>query len=115
MLFNNQKNYDLLGGWVCHSPLQEEARGKYIDMDSMKDISLETDHVSDDEDILEEGTISIAELLLTDNFYFVVESNRDITFMEDFYKSKGKKVTLELQETIGEGENPFMVYQIVEQ
>ena len=112
---NNQKNYDLLGGWVCHSPLQEEARGKYIDMDSMKDISLETDHVSGDEDILEEETISIAELLLTDNFYFVAESNRDITFMEDFYKSKGKKVTLELQEIIGEGENPFMVYQIVEQ
>ena len=92
---NSQKNYDLLGGWICHSPLQDEAREKYIAKD------------------LEEAD-SIAKLLLTDNFYFVAESNRDVTFMETFYKSQDKNITLELQDTIGEDENPFMVYKITE-
>ena len=88
---NRQKNYDLLGGWICNSPLQEETRGKYTESNT------------------------IAEALLTDNFYVVAEANSDITFVEDFYKSKDIKVKLEIQDTIGEGENPFVVYKIEEQ
>ena len=88
---NRQKNYDLLGGWICNSPLQEEARAKYTESNT------------------------IAEALLTDNFYVVAEANRDITFVEDFYKSKDIKVKLQIQDTIGEGENPFIVYKIEEQ
>lgn len=107
---NSQKNYDLLGGWICNSPLQEEARGKYITVIAADENASGYETVSD-----ENGVMSIAEALLTDNFYFVAESNRDVTFIEDFYKSKNKKVTLELQETIGEGESPFMVYKVVEQ
>ncbi len=99
---NSRKNYDLLGGWVCHSPLQEEARKAYIDKDSVKNDSFEEDS-------------SIAESLLLDKFYFVVASNQDITFMEEFYNSKGKAVTLELTDTIGQEENPFLVYRIVEE
>lgn len=111
---NSQKNYDLLGGWVYHSPLQKEARGKYVNEDALKTVLPKTDESSDSEAVLKLDEVSVAELLLTDNFYFVAESNRDITFMIDFYKAKDIKVTLELQETIGEGENPFMVYKVVE-
>ena len=111
---NSQKNYDLLGGWVYHSPLQKEAREKYVNEDALKAILPKTEESSDSESVLKLDEVSVAELLLTDNFYFVAESNRDITFMIDFYKAKDIKVTLELQETIGEGENPFMVYKVVE-
>ena len=89
---NCQKNYDLLGGWVCHSPLQEEARRKYGG----------------------EEAFTIAEALLSDNFYFVAESICDVTFVEEYYASQGKEVILEVEDTVGEGENPFLVYKIVE-
>ena len=112
---NSQKNYDLLGGWVYHSPLQQEARAKYVNMEALESVLPKTDESSDGEAVLDMESVSVAELLLTDNFYFVAESNRDVTFMVDFYKSKDKKITLELQETIGEGENPFRVYKVVEQ
>lgn len=88
---NSQKNYDLLGGWICNSPLQKEARANYTECNT------------------------ISEALLTDNFYVVAAANRDITFVEDFYASKGIKVKTEVQDTIGEGENPFVVYKITEQ
>ena len=88
---NSQKNYDLLGGWICNSPLQKGNLLKYTEMET------------------------IEEALLADNIYFVAQMNEDVTFMEDYYESKGKTVTLELQETVGEGENPFQVYQVKEQ
>ena len=88
---NSRKNYDFLGGWVCHSPLQHEARRAYTEDD-----------------------LSIAEVLLTDNFYFVAASNRDISFVEAFYDSQGIEVSLETIDSVGQGENPFQVYKIVE-
>ena len=87
---NTQKNYDLLGGWICNSPLQEEARDRYTECET------------------------ISEALLTDNFYVVVAKQRDITFIEDYYRWKDIKITLEVQDTIGEGENPFVVYKVAE-
>ena len=112
---NSQKNYDLLGGWICNSPLQDEARGKYITAISLEENTFEKKNVFDDDVVTDSNVMSIADALLTDNFYFVVRNNRDISFMEDFYKSKERLVTLELQETVGGGENPFMVYKVVEQ
>lgn len=100
---NRQKNYDLLGGWVCHSPLQAEARERYITDSSPQGA------------VPKEQAESIAEALLRDNFYFVAESSCDPGFMEEFYASRGRKVVLELQDTVGEGENPFLVYRILEQ
>ncbi len=111
---NNQKNYDLLGGWICNSPLQEEARAKYVTAVSGEELTSGEEGATDAE-AASSGVMSIADALLTENFYFVAESDRDVTFVEDFYESQNKKVTLELQETVGEGENPFMVYKIVEQ
>ena len=88
---NRQKNYDLLGGWICNSPLQEEARAGYTECKT------------------------ISEALLADNFYVVAAANRDIAFVEDYYNAKGIKVKTEVQDTIGEGENPFVVYKVVGQ
>lgn len=103
---NSQKNYDLLGGWVCHSPLQEEARQKYL-----TEVPDKGDNSLDDK--VEQEVMSIAEALLADNFYFVAEKSCDITFMKEFYASKGIIVRLEVEDSVGEGENPFLVYKIV--
>ena len=105
---NSQKNYDLLGGWVCHSPLQKDARQKYLrEISDKGDISLEGDKAGQE-------VRSISEALLTDNFYFVAEKSCDISFVEEYYASLGKEVSLVLKDTVGEGENPFRVYRIVE-
>ena len=97
---NSQKNYDLLGGWVARSPLQEEAREGYV----VKEVA---------EDGQTEVMTSIADALLTDNHYFVAEENRDVTFIKDFYATKDRIITLEEVERIGE-ENPLVVYKLVE-
>ena len=100
---NSQKNYDLSGGWVCHSPLQDEARNKYVKMNLERDSALQAEKQA------------IAEVLLLDNFRFVAESICDVTFVEEYYASQGKQVVLELEDTVGEGENPFLVYKVIEQ
>ena len=105
---NSRKNYDLLGGWVYHSPLQEESRKAYVDISSERNSVLEKDSATQTENA------SIAEALLLDNFYFVAESICDVTFIEEYYASQGKKVVLELEDTVGEGENPFLVYKVME-
>lgn len=106
---NSRKNYDLLGGWLCHSPLQEEARRLYVES------SLAKNSILEEQSPLEEENITIAEALLLDNFKFVAESSCDVTFVEEYYAFQGKKVILELEDTIGEGENPFLVYKVTEQ
>ncbi|MBR5597782.1 MAG: hypothetical protein IKW30_10300 [Lachnospiraceae bacterium] len=87
---NSRKNYDLMGGWYHKSPVQKETMERYT------------------------GTTNMEEALLTDQVCFVMEQQGDATFIEDYYKTKNKKVVLELQDTVGEGENPFLVYKIVE-
>lgn len=90
---NRQKNYDLLGGWLCKSPLQKEAREKYV-----KEAPEEIE--------------TIADLLLTDHFYFVAEESCDVSFVEAYYQEQQRKVKITVQDVIGEGENPFVVYKI---
>ena len=87
---NSRKNYDLLGGWFYHSPLQKENMMKYAQSTTME------------------------EALLKENIYFVAEKEAKISFIEDYYKTKNIKVVLKLQDTVGEGENPFQIYKITE-
>lgn len=86
---NNQKNYDILGGWLSGSPLQRQATVGYHN-----------------------DKLSRAELLLQDNFFFVCEEDADIAFLEEFYGTQG--ITIALQETdrIQAIDNAFLVYQI---
>ena len=105
---NSRKNYDLLGGWVCNSPLQEEARKTYL-------ISDTTEEKQGEEGIVEEiGEKNIQTALLEDNFYFVVEAIGDTSFLTDYYLAKGTEVTLELVDRVGEGENPYLIYKLME-
>ena len=87
---NSRKNYDLMGGWYYNSPLQKENMAKYT------------------------GAANMEEALLMEPVYFVLEEGQDTAFIVDYYALKNKKVELKLQDTIGEDENPFMVYKVVE-
>ena len=87
---NSRKNYDLLGGWVYNSPLQKENMFKYTE------------------------STTIEEALLKDNVYFVAEKDAEISFVKDYYEAKNRNVILELQDTVGEGENPFLIYKVTE-
>ena len=88
---NSQKNYDLLGGWFYKSPLQKENMLKYTECTTME------------------------EALLKENVYFVAEKEADVSFVEDYYETKNKTITLEIQDTVGEGENPFLIYKVMEE
>lgn len=101
---NSQKNYDLLGGWVCHSPLQKEAVEAYV-----------AEGIAASKVAQEIEMKSMADNLLLNNFYFVIAKNRDAAFLEALYKEKGINITLELEDTVGEGDNPFLVYKIEKQ
>jgi len=86
---NSQKNYDLLGGWVSGSPLQKQAtRNYYKDM------------------------LSRAELLLLDNFYFVIEDGRDISFLGDFYRTLGIEIEVNMVDTIAGDDTTLVIYEV---
>lgn len=86
---NSQKNYDLLGGWVSGSPLQKLTSVNYY-----KDM------------------LSRAELLLLDNFYFVIEEGRDISFLGDFYRTLGIEIEVEVIDTVAGQGSEFAIYRI---
>ena len=88
---NSRKNYDLMGGWYYHSPLQKENMIKFAGAETME------------------------EALLQENVYFVAEKQADVSFVEEYYKSKKINVNLDVIDTVGEGENPFCVYKVEKQ
>ena len=84
-----QKNYDILGGWIASSPLQTEA---------LKPFSY--------------GTEDISEMLLQGNCYFVIEENRDMDFLIDFYQEKGILLKMNLTKVLGNEGRRLCVYQL---
>ena len=88
---NSMANYDIMGGWMCKSPLYREK--------------------------LEQFGIASAEdgLLHNSNAYFIVETgtpDSDISWMQDYYEEKGVTVRLEQVDFIGD---KYAVYQVEEQ
>ena len=86
---NSQKNYDLLGGWVSGSPLQKQTTVNYY-----------------------EDMLSRAELLLSDNFSFVIEEGRDISFLNNFYRTLGIEIEAEVIDTVRAQECELVIYRI---
>lgn len=84
-----QKNYDLVGGWLSGSPLQKDATLPFYD-----------------------ERISEAELLLQDNFYFVIERERTLDFLHEFYTTQGITLNTEVVDEIGNKDNPLVVHEV---
>lgn len=82
-------NYDILGGWICNSPLYREKIGKY-------------------------GIESVTRALLErDDVYLIVSDLEAETqgweWIEDFYEAKGVKAVMEKVDSVGEG---YGVYRV---
>ena len=57
-------------------------------------------------------SLSRAELLVQDNFYFVCGQECDTEFLEEFYSGQGMIVSLVKVDTISEGEDLLTVYAV---
>ena len=88
---NSMANYDIMGGWMCKSPLYRK---------KIKQFGIAA---------AEEG------LLHGLNVYFIAETGTpgsDISWMQDYYEEKGVTVRLEQVDSI---EDKYAVYQVEEQ
>ena len=86
---NSYRNFDICGGWLSKSPLMYEKLGK---------MQIET---------LEEALIS------KDNVYFVATSDKDLSWLVDYYAYKGKTVNPFKVDTIYDnGAECFAVYHL---
>ena len=92
---NDKRNYDYLGGWICKSPLQEEAKKTHLSPADEK----------------EDKQPAIDQLLLKENFYFVAKKDREINFITDYYREKGQQLQMRTDHELPAGNNPFVVYK----
>lgn len=82
---NSLKNYDIMGGWVCKSPLYYEKLEKF-------------------------GIPSMEEGLLDgDNILFITSTDRDTDWLTAYYAEKGITVSMEQVDLIGD---TFAVYRL---
>lgn len=82
---NSLANYDIMGGWVCKSPLYYEKLERF-DISTME-----------------------SSLLDNDNVYFISAKDKDISWLIAYYKSKGFSVYVEQVDSIGD---IYGVYQL---
>ncbi len=89
---NSYANYDIMGGWMCKSPLYREKLSPY--------------HIVSEKDAL----------LLQDNVYLIMSdaeaSGRGFDWLIDFYGAQGIKAAVEEVDRIGEY---YAVYKVYEQ
>ena len=85
-----------MGGWGAKSPLQKEITTKYAF------------GIEEDGPTTAIGSMSVAEQLLLDHFYFVIEKNGDVSFLEDFYATQNMRIVVNCEETVGN----FEIYSI---
>lgn len=86
---NSQKNYDILGGWACGSPLQKQTTARH-----------------------QQEAFARAELLLQDNFYFVCDKGTDTEFLKEFYRTMGIIAGIQVIDEISEGDRTLAIYKI---
>ena len=85
---NSLANYDIMGGWMCKSPLYREKLEKF-------------------------GIVTMEEALLSnDNVYYIMETgtpDSSTDWLQAYYREKGIAVSIESVESIGDG---YKVYRI---
>ena len=85
------KNYDLLGGWVFHSPLQKK-KAEY--------------HSG-------EAGFALSEAMLKEGVYFVMESGGDKEPIINWYEAHGIVLEFVEEARVGSPENPLVIYQLI--
>lgn len=89
---NSYANYDIMGGWICKSPIYYEELRRY-DIDSVPNALLNRDNVY---------------IIISDQEMY----DRGIDWIADYYKAQDIAVRIERTDTIGGG---YSVLRIVEQ
>lgn len=82
------KNREICGGWANNSPIYAQKLSNY------------------GVDNLEE------QIVLNDNIYFVAYANKDLTWLSDYYASKGTDIELAETDRVGNGEHEFAIYAV---
>lgn len=83
-------NYEICGGWVANNPVYKEKLAQ-------RDID------------------SIASALIEDKAFFVTQDSKDVSWLEEYYNSKGISVIMIEEDTIKMGkDSAFMVYKVKE-
>ncbi len=87
---NSMRNYDILGGWACKSPVSKQALATY-------------------------GIKSQADALLLGKAEFIATKASNVEWMKEYYKDQGILVTIETVDQIMVPENEgFLVYKLSE-
>lgn len=85
---NTLTNYDIMGGWACKSPVYEE---------KLQQFSID----------------SVEKALYQDgNVYIVTKEERDLLWLQEFYRDKG--IAVEVLHVDSIADSPFSVYQLFE-
>lgn len=98
---NSLANYDIMGGWVCKSPLMEKKLSRF---------GLEAD--------FEQGRSAMAAGLLDrENVYVIIKADRELSWLSDYYKEiHGIRIRAEEADVISaHGKNVYIVYRIEEE
>lgn len=80
----SKANSDMMGGWICNSPLQDEKEAQY-------------------------GIKDMADALLKDQVYFVCDQVQDRQWLEDYYE--GKKMVVNMTE-VERVADTFGIYEV---
>lgn len=88
---NARKNYDILGGWFCHSPLQKGILKEYAKQEALTQ----------------------SEALLQDNFYLVLDKTQDMSPITAWYEGAKTPVEAEAVAALGQGDKALLVYKLI--
>lgn len=82
------KNYDLIGGWICNSPLYRDKLSRY----GIKDVT--------------------TDLVDKDNVYVIISDDYDEKWISSFYDSIERSVTINRVDTINASSRNYGVYKV---
>lgn len=80
----SKKNIDILGGWICNSPLQEQKEAAY-------------------------GISNLESALLEESVFFIKDKEQSMDWLGEYYESKGISIDIQEKDSLADGE--FLVYE----
>jgi hypothetical protein len=127
---NTYANYDILGGWMCKSPLYQEKLSCYAKEENDTGVNsaaglTDSDGTADAASTGRDGTVETGlpenvgttdTLLRQDNVYFIMSgteaADQGFAWLTDYYAEQGVAVRVEEADVINEN---YKVYRIVEE
>jgi hypothetical protein len=116
---NTYANYDILGGWMCKSPLYLEKLSCYATEENDTSVNPKAGMTDSDDtaDAASTGNDGIAETMLRqDNVYLIMSdteaADQGFTWLTDHYAEQGVCVRVEETDVINENYKVYRVEQL---